>query len=510
MPFFFFGVPWALGSLVFYRIALHPFRNYPGPFLSKICGLPTLYHAWKGDLHYHLYHLHCKYVRYSPNKLSINDGQALNDIYGFNKNCEKPEKFYSAFRVNKHAINTFNTSSKEDHRRKRRIMAKGFSDWALATYHDAISEPVTALATKLGASGLSPEWRAFNWAHEANCLMLDIMGRLCFGAAFGFIDGKGDQLLPDFHRRALRIYMTAHEPLLKELYVDRILFPQLFTANTVLADYARSYTMQRVNKYRAVEGVQEVAAHQDILSHLLDARDEETNSVYSDNELLGEAILLLMAGSDTTSTTLTSTIFYLVHHQSVLGKLRAELYDTFKCASDIDVLAAENCKYLRACIDEAMRLCPPSPTNIPRRVGQGSMKICESFYPEGVYVGVPNFSLFRNEEYFKQPHAYLPERWIVDSSTGVDEEQVNLSRSVFKPFSLGPRHCIAQRLALKEVTYVIAKLVYLLDFRIVGDSGKLARDTLPGVGSHLVLEQIDVFTSLENGPMIEWRQRLKE
>lgn len=190
-----------------------------------------------------------------------------------------------------------------------------------------------------------------------------------------------------------------------------------------------------------------------------------------------------------------------------MEKLRAELDHTLECANDIDVVAAENCQYLRACIDEAMRLCPPSPTNIPRRVGEGSMKICELFYCAGVYVGVPNFAVFRNEEYFNRPHEYLPERWIVDSTTGIDDDQVKLARSVFKPFSIGPRHCIAQRLAIKELSYVIAQLVYLLDFRIMGESGKLAKDVLPDVGSHVVMEQIDVFTSLENGPMVEWRPR---
>lgn len=116
----------------------------------------------------------------------------LLDIYGFNKNTFKPEGAYAAFRVNKHAINTFNTSSKEDHRRKRRIMAKGFSDSALASYKESISSPVNELIAKLLKSGKSIDNKdaqsvpiVFNWAHEANCLMLDIMGNLCFGAAFG-------------------------------------------------------------------------------------------------------------------------------------------------------------------------------------------------------------------------------------------------------------------------------------------------------------------------------------
>jgi hypothetical protein len=71
-------------------------------------------------------------------------------------------------------------------------MAKGFSDSALASYKESISSPVHELIAKLLDSGKSTDNKdaqsvplVFNWAHEANCLMLDIMGHLCFGAAFG-------------------------------------------------------------------------------------------------------------------------------------------------------------------------------------------------------------------------------------------------------------------------------------------------------------------------------------
>jgi hypothetical protein len=89
--------------MIIYRLYFHPLAKYPGPLLHRISGLPTLYHAGKGDLHYHLYTLHHKYgmppksnfdnriayfaitnsccvgkhLRYSPNKLSINSVKAL-------------------------------------------------------------------------------------------------------------------------------------------------------------------------------------------------------------------------------------------------------------------------------------------------------------------------------------------------------------------------------------------------------------------------------------------------
>lgn len=164
--------------------------------------------------------------------------------------------------------------------------------------------------------------------------------------------------------------------------------------------------------------------YEDIMSHLLDSGDDETGTKYSDNELLGEGVLMMMAGSDTSSSSLTTTMFYHVQQPTVLEKLQTDLRASFPTFFSIQPVAAENHGYLRACIDEAMRLSPPAPTNIPRVVGQGGIKVVNEHIPENVYVGVPNFSIFRDEHSFTKPHDYIPERWILDPVNGVSEESV--------------------------------------------------------------------------------------
>lgn len=144
----------------------------------------------------------------APKELYADRKRLVADIYGFNKNTSKPEEFYSAFRVNKHAVNTFNTSSKEAHRRKRRIMAKAFSESCLQSYEAFISRRVLHFMQKLRTGTDQKDPKPFNMAYEFNCLMLDIMGGLCFGEAFGFVDGKGDEVMAQAHKRTFRIYMV--------------------------------------------------------------------------------------------------------------------------------------------------------------------------------------------------------------------------------------------------------------------------------------------------------------
>ena len=91
-------------------------------------------------------------------------------------------------------------------------MAHAFSEVALRSYERFISIGIDEFVRKMNGwraleAGLS-ETRTFNMAYEFNCLMLDIMGGLCFGEVFGFVTGKGDKIMAQAHARAFRIYMV--------------------------------------------------------------------------------------------------------------------------------------------------------------------------------------------------------------------------------------------------------------------------------------------------------------
>ncbi|KAI1851224.1 hypothetical protein JX266_003299 [Neoarthrinium moseri] len=436
--------------------------------------------------------------------------EALNEVYGFNKNVSKPEEFYASFRVNPHARNVFNTADKEEHRRKRRIMSKAFSAKALPHYAPFISSKVDEVSVKFNGGEFPStvgHWRTFNMADEINYLMLDIMGGLCFGEAFGFIAGRGTDMMKNVHARAIRIYMTGQEPLLKRFSLDRLFFPRLFHATNALGQYTRYYTEKRIQSRENIELDKEAVeerGYEDILAHLLNNKDDETGAVYSPDELLGEATLLMMAGSDTSTTAINTALFYLANHPRILRKLSSELFKTFPKLEDIHPNTAENCKYLRACLDEAMRLCPSVPSSIPRVVDEGGITVTGEEIPVGFWVSVPHFTIFRNVKYFDRPHDYIPERWIADEQTGYTPEDVKLAQTVFHPFSLGPRHCIARNLALREMTFALARILYLFDVEPVPNSGRWMGD-LPGIdttNSHFIHEQWDVFTSLEKAPSL--------
>jgi cytochrome P450 len=281
--------------------------------------------------------------------------------------------------------------------------------------------------------------------------------------------------------------------------------------------FIRNLTMDRWNfimnsraeaTKRAKERVE--AGHEakkDFFFYLLNAKDPETGEGLSMPELWGEANVLMVAGSDTTSSSIVATLFYLVRHARVMETLKKEVRSSF---TDVEQIASgpqlNELVYLKACIDEAMRLAPAVPGAIPREAMGGGAEVDGVFLPAGSECGTPAYSIHRHADYFREPLEYIPERWIeggaCQSSSGlswtVTKNEVDAARNAFCPFSIGPRGCIGKSMALMEMRITLARLVFLLDIELADRTGEDA-------DGHLALT--DHFVVAKTGPNVVVRRR---
>lgn len=106
----------------------------------------------------------------------------------------------------------------------------------------------------------------------------------------------------------------------------------------------------------------------EIFNHLLEATKQDTGERFSDQELLGESIVLFVAGSDTTSTALLTTLWHLLRHRKAYETVTKEVRSAFGCLDDITYQKAQHLPYLRAVIEESLRIFPPNSGFIPRQV----------------------------------------------------------------------------------------------------------------------------------------------
>jgi cytochrome P450 len=137
---------------------------------------------------------------------------------------------------------------------------------------------------------------------------------------------------------------------------------------------------------------------------------------------------------------MTSLFYYLSRYLKCYDKLAQEIRSTFQSGKDIKAGATlATCKYLRACIDETLRISPPQGGTLWRQVprdGAGRFLIDGTPIPEGTNIGVNTYSMHHNEPYFPEPWTFRPERFLGD------EDCVrNDVKAAFVPFSFGPRGC---------------------------------------------------------------------
>lgn len=277
-----------------------------------------------------------------------------------------------------------------------------------------------------------------------------------------------------------------------------------------------AFVEECVNKRRKEEeslkmsGADEGQGRKDMLHYLFNTIDDAGNPAYSAEELNAEANLLIVAGSDTTSTILSGFWFYLTRHPRVYDKLVEEIRTTFKSADDIKMgPTLTSCKYLQACVDETLRISPAGLSELAREVLPGGLNVAGHHLPEGIHVGVATWALMHHEECFGDPWVYRPERWIVDSVTGVTAEDVARAQSCSHPFSIGQGSCIGRKLAMAELLITTAKTLHRMDVRLApGDTlGAGAPELGWGMRSkdHITLK--DAYIAVRDGPVVQFRRR---
>lgn len=507
-------------GVVAYRLFFHPLAKYPGPLLAKVTDAYMLYHAWKGDRHLEFWRLHETYgpiVRWGPNSVSFNSNTALKEIYGFKANVGKAA-FYDAFAHPAH--NTHNTRDKVQHARKRRVLSHAFSDSAVKEAEKYILANVRTFCDVLGGRGsygtaapndLGDKWSGpVSMSDQCNYLAMDILGDLCFGKAFHMLEAPDNRYAVDLVGVAAKRHLICGTMrAVEKTGIEKVLFRKIAAGRARYMQYSRGQLAERM-------ALGDDTDRRDFFYYLLKARDPETGEGFSKPELWGESNLLIIAGSDTTSTGMAATFFYLVRHPEALAKATREVRSTFEDVEAIQHGAAlTGCTYLRACIDEAMRLSPAVGGLLPREVLPGGMQVDGHTIPAGMVVGTPHYAIHHNAAYYPQPWVYTPERWIAGSTLPggavVTEDDVHCAQSAFCPFSIGPRGCIGKGLAYTEMMTTLARALFLYDVRRaqgVVDPGEGQVGAEWGRDRPGELQLMDTFTSVKKGVMVDFKPRV--
>ncbi|GAP87074.1 putative benzoate 4-monooxygenase cytochrome P450 [Rosellinia necatrix] len=483
------------------QCVFHPLAKYPGPFLGRWTDLYAGYHAWRGSLHTDIYRCHQKYgqyVRYSPNRLLIDTNVASQDIHSHKANTIKSRAYQALVHS---APNTLTIRHKDDHARRRRILSQAFSDARILSYERIVRRHIDALCDNLGPGAEKLEAASRGDADRNMSLLgdwftFDVMSEVIFGMKYNALKEPKYRYVPQVIQDSnIRVSTLVQAYGLTLGRLDRHLFPASIRARNSFLGF-----LGRLLKSRATASFTD---NGNVFSFLETAKDPDGGETLSKSEIRAECATLVVAGSDTSSSALAATLFYLSRNARAYKRLSDEIRNTFATIEDISLGPQLNsCVYLRACIDEAMRLSPPVGGSLWREVGPGGMTVDGIYIPQGVDVGVGIYSLHHNAKYHKDPFNYVPERWIVGEG-GSTKESVELGRSAFTPFSSGPRGCIGKSFAYHEITLTMALILHRFDFHSSSNDGSRVM-TVNGHDQFLLKDHI---TGAKEGPYICFTSR---
>lgn len=179
----------------------------------------------------------------------------------------------------------------------------------------------------------------------------------------------------------------------------------------------------------------------------------------TERSLEGNGQTLIVAGSETTTSALAGTVWYLLDNPECLAELTREIRGSFRSAEDITGDSTSGLTYLRAVIEEGLRMFPPIVHRLVRDNPDLPSTIDGHVFPPGTMVASENYTMARDPRYWVDPDSFRPERWIGEGLEGDD-------RRAHVPFSAGPRYCLGVNLAYMELKIILSKLVFTYNLEL--------------------------------------------
>ncbi|KAK4050013.1 hypothetical protein OIO90_005203 [Microbotryomycetes sp. JL221] len=455
------------------RIFKHPLKQIPGPIESKL-GFDFIlkFHEIKGTRTQYIHKLHRRFgsvVRVGKNEVSVTDRMAIKMIYSNTAAFPKDMQMYHAMQFDPAHPGVFNMSNKQDHSTRRRLIAPAFSKQNLDNQIDYIIHKVEHIVKKLEKSiNDNNESVVVDWLIQWRLFTADVVVRAVFGQDLKMTED--DQVHPFIKDvdSSLMLSIMKNAFGLGYKLVDQLsrLLPRNWSLHKIMTSQDRAYyqfAKPMVENYAADVGHD--ATLKEVVSRLLGGL-KTRNGVNEMRDVVAESINLLVAGIDTTSTTITYAIWRTLTTEHVRQSVFKELESVFPSIDSPPTLTElEKLPVLTSIIQETLRLHSAAPATLPRVCKDGMVINGEDdayvFIPPGTTVGAQAYTVHRDVNLWgPDADEWKPQRW---QNVTDDQEQS------MRPFSTGPTDCLGQNMAWTEMYMALAFTLRFFKGRLADD-----------------------------------------
>ncbi|MEO3867444.1 cytochrome P450 [Nonomuraea sp. B12E4] len=333
------------------------------------------------------------------------------------------------------------TSEGELWRKQRRTIQPVFQNKRIAGQAGVIAAAGAALVDRLRAH---EDGLPVDVAGEMTGLSLNVLGRTLLDADLGGFESIGHSFEAVQDLAMFEMVTLGTVPLWTPLPKQR----RFWTADRDLRQVVDHLVADRLA--RGADG-------DDVVSRLIASTASEPDPAVARKRMRDELVTILLAGHETTASTLSWTFYFLDRHPEVRRRLQAEavevLGDRLPGYDDLRDLT-----YTAMVVQEVMRLRPPV-WMLPRQAVSDD-EVGGYRVPAGSDVLISPYTLHRHAAFWTDPERFDPDRF--DPA-----RPATRPRYAYIPFGAGPRFCVGNHLGMMEATFVIAMVVRDLRLALV-------------------------------------------
>lgn len=385
---------------------------------------------------------YCFSLRYSQVNILTIDPDLIQHILRKNvANYEKPDASTSA--LAKFIGRGLLLARGEEHHRQRKLIAPGFRPKSLEKLIGFMDQEIDQYYDRLDMRIQQQDQLIID--NELRQLTFNVMSKAIYGSAMS------DERMHAFYDR----FQTLQSFLGRLVRIPTLM--RWYNLNGQTKQYEQ---LSKANNEALLELIAERRRgnrEENLLGMLMDCVYEDTGKGMTDQQLLEESLILIVAGHET-ATNILSWIFYLLakHPECIKGILSEA--DEVLLADPPTFDQMLRLEYLNQVIDECLRLYPPS--WIYDRIALEDDHFQGFDIPKGARVIPFVYGLHHSERLWPNPESFDPGRF----TKAARKERHNFAHM---PFGAGPRQCIGRNFASLEMKMIILKFLRRYHFKLV-------------------------------------------
>ncbi|KAF7169722.1 hypothetical protein CNMCM6106_004532 [Aspergillus hiratsukae] len=455
-------------------------RRFPSVGLAGFTNVWAVFHQYRHTRTITIHRAHRRYgdaVRVGPTHVSFATVQAIKDLYGHGSPATK-DTFYDAF--NSTHLNVSDSRDRAVHSTKRRRFAQTFAQKSVVELENIMHSHLENMIKYIDQRLAGPEKSQIV---DMKFVNLAILYDANFAAMFSqnprFLE-RGTLVAPAETITGEKYEADLYQGVLQSAYaivlagwasssMKWVKFLTRWHRGWELGRQVRDIAINLLRKRLAMD-VERIKNNKSPLNDLVSTLlwDKDSNALCLEfGEILSESVNLIGA-TENTEIALTNTVYFLARHPHVVTKLREELGRALQGIEE-DVPPYEAIKdlpYLRACIDESLRLRPSLEAGLPRIIPKGGLSVSGEWLEEGTTASVSTRTVHRDPTIFgENPEDFVPERWLRPDS-------VKMQRG-YLAFTQGGRACIGRNIALFEMKLIVATLFWRYDINVLHPNWEL-------------------------------------